>query len=58
MKAAVTFDEEEQLPVLVLTTEKPDEDRLIALVAAFNDFKIMVQMDAGELLVFERNCDA
>ena len=51
MKASVTFDEQDKLPVLTLTTENATEDRDLGLLTAFKDVRIMLELDASSEFV-------
>lgn len=51
MKATVTFDEQDKLPVLTLTTESATEDRDLSLLTAFKDVRIMLELDASDEFV-------
>ena|ERR1035441_7322425 len=51
VKATVTFDEQDKLPVLTLTTESATEDRDLSLLTAFKDVRIMLELDASDEFV-------
>jgi len=51
VKASVTFDEQDKLPVLTLTTENATEDRDLGLLTAFKDVRIMLELDASSEFV-------
>ena len=56
MKATVTFDESDNLPVLTLTTETDTEDRDMGLLTAFPDVRIVLELDAShEFVMLNRN---
>jgi hypothetical protein len=56
VKAAVTFDEQDNLPVLTLTTESATEDRDLGLLTAFKDVRILLELDAShEFVMLNRN---
>lgn len=58
MKATVTFDETDKVPVLILTTETLVEDVELSLLTAFEDMRIMLELDASdERIVLDRRGD-
>lgn len=58
MKATVTFDEADGVPVLILTTETLAEDVELSLLTAFDDMRIMLELDASdERIVLDRRGD-
>jgi hypothetical protein len=58
VKATVTFDETDKVPVLILTTETLVEDVELSLLTAFEDMRIMLELDASdERIVLDRRGD-
>jgi len=52
MQATVTFNETENRPVLTLTTQTVQEDKDLSLMAAFDNFRIVIELDDSDELIF------
>jgi len=51
VRASVTFDEQDSVPVLTLTTENATEERDLGLLTAFQDVRIVLELDSSNEFV-------
>jgi hypothetical protein len=58
MIATITYDERDQKPKLILTTERPAEDRMLAMLTAFAEFDIELELEDIEGMISVAREDA
>jgi hypothetical protein len=58
MIATITYDERDQKPKLILTTERAAEDRMLAMLTAFAEFDIELELEDTEGMISVAREDA